>query len=293
MTPPLPGGLYFPAMAVELFIEGVEVAAAVWENRTALRRALTRLWNRLRHGNLQIAVFGAGGVGKSTLGQILTGEASADDLPAGYSESLVLEKYPLEGDLVCSLLVPPGQERRREERSRVDLLGSLAAGKSFGVINVVSYGYHSFAELGFEKHKLYRKGMIPKDFMGVYLPERRREEIRVLDALKPYLLTAHARIWMVTLVTKQDLWWAQRAEVNDYYTSGEYAAHLEDIVRQRGAQNFVHRLVSASLLWNNFKDHDGTVLATTTAGYEQSVRAANLKRALNVIHDLCEQQVQT
>jgi hypothetical protein len=278
-------------MGAEIFVEGVEVAASVWQHRTALRQALTRLWNRLRHGHMCLAAFGLGGVGKTTLGHLLTGDTEADDLSPAYSESLVAERYALEGELVCSLLVPPGQERRLEERPQVELRRRIAAGDAVGVINVVSYGYHSFAEIGFERHKLYQPGMSPEEFLKVYIAARRRDEMRALEALKPYLTAAPSRVWMLTLVTKQDLWWAERREVSEHYSAGEYQAQIDDITRQRGVQNFTHRVVSASLVWNNFRDGEGKVLATTTAGYEQSVRAANLKRSLTTIHDLLEQEV--
>ena len=43
------------------------------EHRSEIRKALTRFWNRVRHGHLKVVVFGLGGVGKSTLGKLLSG----------------------------------------------------------------------------------------------------------------------------------------------------------------------------------------------------------------------------
>lgn len=273
-------------MVAELFVEGMEVAASTWEHRATLRRALMQLWNRLRHGHMSVATFGLGGVGKTTLGHLLTGDTEADKLPPEYRESLTTEQFKVDGDLPCSVIVAPGQKRRQVERPQVELRQRIASGKVAGVINVVAYGYHSFSEIGFERHRLYQPGMTAQDFMAAYLPTQRREEIQALGVLKPFLTHAPARLWMVTLVTKQDLWWAKRHEVNAHYTEGEYHAEIEEIARQLGAKHFTHRLLSASLMWNNLRDGDGKMLATTTAGYEQTTRAANMKRTANAIHEL-------
>ncbi len=133
--------------------------------------------------------------------------------------------------------------------------------------------------------------MTSEAFIAAYADDRRAAEVKALETLKPYLLTAHRGVWMVTVVTKQDLWWNERYATDRHYSTGAYASVIADIERQRGTQNFIHRLVSASLVWTNFRDGEGTLLATTTAGYEQTVRAANLNRTLRAIHDVAEQQV--
>jgi hypothetical protein len=218
-----------------------------------------------------------------------------DDLPRGYEESLKAETFALDGDLSCSLFVAPGQERRESEAPREKLNGILSTGEAVGVINVVAFGYHHFSQLGYKHHKLYQPGMSPEQFMAAYLDDRRRAEVQALDRMKPFLLAARSNVWMVTLVTKQDLWWNDRHAVRAHYEdeNNDYAKSIAEVTRQRHPRYFLHQTVSASLVWNNLRDPEDVVLATTTAGYEQSVRRANLRRALAAIHGIAEQQVKT
>jgi hypothetical protein len=280
---------------MSLFLEVAEVAAeAAWQHRSDLRNKLVRFWNRVRHGHLKVVVFGLGGAGKTTLGKLLSG-VDEDELPRGYEESLQAETFALDGDLSCSLFVAPGQERRESEEPRERLNGVLSTGEGVGVINVVAYGYHHFAQLGYTRHKLYQAGMSPEQFMAAYVVERRDAEIKALERMKPFLVAARPNVWMVTLVTKQDLWWGERHAVEAHYEDEKnaYAGIIAEVTRQRHPRYFLHRTVSASLVWNNLRDPEEVVLATTTAGYEQNVRKANLRRALAAIHGIAEQQVKT
>lgn len=164
-----------------IFVEAGKAAAGkAWEHRTFVRQKLARLWNRIRLGKLGIAIVGAGGVGKSTLGHLLTEKPDADTLPPDYRESLILEKYELPGDLVCTLIVPPGQEHRREESSWTGVARALATDECAGLIHVVAWGHHAFGQLPYTRHKLYESGMSPAQFMEKYLPARRAEEVRLL-----------------------------------------------------------------------------------------------------------------
>jgi GTPase SAR1 family protein len=129
-----------------MFVEpssAISVGLAVLENRKKLWPLLKKMRFLLTHGRLQIAIFGPGGTGKTTLGQILAGNLGPASSPTTYKESIGIESYSLKGDVVCSLLVAPGQ-RRRAEYTWPLLFKSLAQGDSSGVINVVSWGYHSF-----------------------------------------------------------------------------------------------------------------------------------------------------
>src|SRR5205807_662695 len=92
----------------------VSVGLAVLENRKKLWPLIKKLRFWLKHGHMQIAIFGPGGTGKTTLGQILSGNLGPGASSTTYKESLDIENYSLTGDMVCSLLVAPGQHRRAE-----------------------------------------------------------------------------------------------------------------------------------------------------------------------------------
>ena len=83
------------------------------------------------------------------------------------------------------------------------------------------------------------------------------------------MTTMHPKLWMIILVTKQDLWWSERAAIADYYEHGLYNKSIEEITNKRGQVNFPHEYHAASLIMNNFRSGDGEVLAQTTQGYDR------------------------
>lgn len=265
-----------------MWVEIGEAALLLWEKSSALQRALKRLRFYLRRGHLRIAIFGIGGTGKTTLGQFLSGRLKPDLMVSKYQESITMEEYSLGGDVVCTLLVPPGQGRRRPHHWP-ELYRNLARGRAAGIINVVAWGYHSFEGLSYRDLNLYQPGMSIEGFLGTYLAEMRRVELDALKEIAPHLNAAPGRLWMITLITKQDLWWDQRDAVRRHYAEGEYNALIEGIARHRGEDDFRHDYFSASLVLSNFRTDPGEVLAPTVAGYDQAIRLANLNRLFDGI----------
>jgi HD superfamily phosphohydrolase YqeK len=74
---------------------------------------------------------------------------------------------------------------------------------------------------------------------------------------------------MMTLVTKQDLWWQKRHLLKDYYQLGNYSESIQKIQNTLGQANFIHEYISASLLTENFAVANGEILAPVSAGYDQ------------------------
>ena len=198
----------------------IQSGLALYEERKKIAGLFSKIWYLIRNGSINLSVFGAGGTGKTTLGLVLSGDFDPQSSSYIYKESVAVEKYGLQGDFVGKLVVPPGQKAR--EHYWTSLYAALASGKTAGIINVVSWGYHAFQELSYKETEYYNDPMTVGEFMGVYLENRRQRELEIIEDLSHRLKDAPGKIWLVTLVTKQDLWWNNRHEVEEYYTDGPY-----------------------------------------------------------------------
>ncbi len=152
------------------------------------------------------------------------------------------------------------------------------------MILVVAYGHLSFM-LNYKHHKLYDGD---KDaFLERYCAEQRREEIEILRQLAPHMIASRGKLWMITLVTKQDLWWPERKEVIEHYgNGGEYGAEIAKILAKRGGQTFRHELVPASLVISNFATGAGESLKPNAAGYDQPLQVQSLRGVFEAIDAL-------
>jgi hypothetical protein len=266
-------------------IEAIGTGVGVIEISEKLFPTFKRIFNLLKNGELKIAIFGAGGTGKSTLGKLLSGEFELSGLLQTYQESISIEQYKLESNNIGSVIVAPGQKRREDTWD--DLLRTLVGGKIKLIIHVVSWGYHSFGEFSYTQHRLYQSGMTLEEFLREYAAVCRNRELDVLRRIEPHLSIADQRKTIViTLVTKQDLWWNNRLEVNKHYVEGTYEQLIRNIRNKRGANNFIHEYRSTSLVMENFLSGDNELLIPTTQGYDQRLKVANFRYFLNAIESL-------
>jgi len=275
-------------MEVNYFVETIEAigtGVGVIEISEKLFPTFKRIFNLLKNGELKIAIFGAGGTGKSTLGKLLSGEFELSGLLQTYQESISIEQYKLESNKIGSVIVAPGQKRREDTWD--DLLRTLVGGKIKLIIHVVSWGYHSFGEFSYTQHRLYQSGMTLEEFLREYAAVCRNRELDVLRRIEPHLSIADQRKTIViTLVSKQDLWWNNRLEVNKHYVEGAYEQLIQNIRNKRGANNFIHEYRSTSLVMENFLSGDNELLIPTTQGYDQRLKVANFRYFLNAIESL-------
>ncbi len=108
-------------------LEAVSTGISAIELSEKLFPTLKRIFNVLKNGELKIAIFGAGGTGKTTLGKLLSGEFESSGLFQPYQESITTEQYRLDSNVVGSVIVAPGQKRREDTWD--DLLRSVSTGK--------------------------------------------------------------------------------------------------------------------------------------------------------------------
>ena len=242
-------------------------------------------YEKIVKGELSIFAFGLGGAGKTTLGKVLSGKLNLGEVPSSYKLSLTTEKYPVSGRTFATLYVPPGQKGDKQRVYIPEIVQKMSAARRYLVINIVCYGYHSVAQLELNQNEIYRPGMTKDAFMKAFLPEMRSEEIVAFKKLLPHFEAAPGRLRLITLVTKQDLWWDNRKRVEEHYMNGEYGNLVSGLARYRGT-HFDHSFVSCALNVLNFSTRDGQVLSKTTAGYDSTLWIANYNLVIEAIRSL-------
>jgi hypothetical protein len=272
-----------------MFIESIEIASTavgsieLWDR---LAPTFAKFFRLIRAGKLRIVIFGAGGTGKSTLGKLLSGDSDPLSLLSSYQESIGVEALPLSANRFGQVIIAPGQERR-QENTWPDLLREVSTGTCQMIIHVVAYGYHSFEEFKYSEHRLFREGMTSDDFIAGYVHVQRERELNVLKELVPHLSIRSSRnTILITLITKQDLWWNSRQSVKSFYTTGSYEDQIQMLRNRVGAANLRHECLSVSLVMENFLSGSGELLAPVTQGYDERLKLANLRYFLSTIEVL-------
>lgn len=267
-----------------MFIEPhliVSAGVSLYEHRKTLSEAFRRLGYRLRHGRLELVTFGAGGVGKSTFGRFVANPNDRAIREAKYKDSIGMEQFGVPGPISARLIVPPGQERRRKQDWPRLFTIMEREKKAFGVINVVAYGYHSLDQEIAEDVIAHNAAPTPRNLQS-FVKKNRLSEVEALKQIVPHLKNARELAWMITLVTKQDLWWNERGTVEDHYTKGSYSTLIKEVATHRGA-NFKHEFLSASIVINNFATIDGKIVAPTNAGYDQVLQMAHQEKLIETL----------
>jgi energy-coupling factor transporter ATP-binding protein EcfA2 len=268
-----------------LFVEAEvaqEAGRLLWQNRRKIVTVLRSVRAKILGPTSTVLVFGASGVGKTTFGRFLSG-IRPEDLARPYAESRVVETYPLRDDPLCHIIVNPGQPAR-EERWK-PALRRITRGGKLGIVSLVSWGYHSFGDLSYNEMDQYQQGMTTSEFVIAYSEDRRQREVEILKSVATRLKDADHPVWMLTLVAKQDLWWADRRAVREHYEQGEYAAVIANISETLGGERFQHEYVSTSFVIQNLLTDQRELLVPTSAGYDQQLQYSNTLRVVEALND--------
>ena len=269
-----------------------QVVRWAWENRAEIEKKLAKLWSwyhkELETGDGRgpsILVIGAGGVGKTTLGNLLAGQFDLlTPPPEEYRESLNVETVALDSG-EAEVAVLPGQDHRRGA-TWAELLGRLSAGEFRGVVLVSAFGYHSLGDISYKNHPFYERDK--QGFLETYLANRRAEELSILRRMTTHAPASGRRLWFLSLIVKQDLWSGAEGQVKDFYEQGEYGAAVRSMSAALGEQNFRHEYAYASLVISNFKTGWGELLAKNAAGFDHHRYARSLRSLIETLDSLRE-----
>lgn len=164
-----------------------------------------------------VLILGSTGCGKSNFVdslQVLVPKA-IDSLKR--SQWALTERVRL-GDSLFDFTDTPGQEAHRSRR--LTAVTEATRHERFGVINLTSWGYHEYATG--RKEALLVDGTPNPAWLNAH----RTIEISAAAEWAP-LLTARPD-FVITLVSKADLWWSQRDEALKHYESGRYFEVVKD-----------------------------------------------------------------
>jgi hypothetical protein len=263
----------------------------VWSNWDTIKRRLEPVFRLFRRSgdvplNVRpILIIGPGGVGKSTLAKLHAGQL--DWLlgePWKYEQSFAIQETKLHGSDNIEVIVAPGQSLQRN--LQWDGLGTEIAQSYYqGVIVVSAYGYHS--RIGrYQDHALYQNNK--ETFRANYLVSCRNTEIESLKILKQSILTNTKKCWLLSVIAKEDLWYSEKKQVEEWYLTDRYGSLIQSLMGQNGTRRLRVETVAVSLLIHNFRAENGEIVAKNVAGYDQRLQIDSIQRLLELIAGLVE-----
>ncbi|MGV0047287.1 GTPase domain-containing protein [Mycobacterium colombiense] len=199
-----------PTIAIE---GGLEVIR--W---TARRGIFKKGFDKLRP-KYHVVVVGTSGAGKTNFLDSLM-EPSARAIPRenrtkfSVSRTLILPKQ----SKPFVFYDTPGDRALLQERLRT-FQKLWHSRRPYGVINVVAYGYNEL--IAVPASQAISQGLPDPQ----YLNRQRELEIDALSEWAPQVAASQFD-YVITLVTKADLWFSDRIKVKNYYEHGEYADAL-------------------------------------------------------------------
>lgn len=255
-----------------------------------IARGLTAAWNRVSAffnsptAPGKVLIVGPGGVGKSTLGWFLSGCQGTVDI-GQYAESISKEVFSSTTERKTEFVVLPGQ-KKRIEATFGQIVEDLKSGEFRGVILVLAYGHHALGEISYRNHRLYDKDAPFESFVQRYLEACRNEEEMLFEQVCDAIQKCTTPIWLMIVVTKQDLWWNDHDVVHKHYSAGPYRDIRKKCIGSKEDHAFHFETAFLSLLHRNLMTGRNETLKQTVAGYDQPQQDASFKRFFQVLEGL-------
>lgn len=182
--------------------------------------------------------------------------------------------------------VPPGQDIYHQ-RNWGQLFNSLQDSSRAIVINLVCWGFHSLEKDEVPRVPEFVAGVTPQA-KELFLQNKRQLELTTSQKIiQPFSNFQHP-LHMITLVTKQDLWWKDRHVVQTFYENGEYSRQIQSIYLAKGQANFTHHFSSVSFGQINFNTADRQQLFETSAGYDNAALTANFSNFIELLKQIAK-----
>ena len=224
----------------ELLIKPAAAVAAAGASKALEKigksKGFDRLLNVFRKKH-RILVLGATGAGKSNFLHSLAESAPATIDAMNRTEFAQKHSLKISQNLFV-FVDTPGQAKHKPRR--IQAIREAMSANISGIVNVVAYGYHEARAS--KKDALTEDGQVRQEFLAA----RRNEEIAQWHEWTPLLGDRETGGWLITLVTKADLWWDRREEVLAHYEAGTYFAALGD------AQSLSPSVVEYSSVFHRF-----------------------------------------
>jgi len=253
-----------------------------WDNRGKIRKAVDTV-RRWFLGKSRILILGAGGTGKSTFAKTISGGFDwLHDSPWDYDQSLVSERLTLQHHRTVEVLILPGQKQRRA-REWPKVASAIAAGKYAGVIYFSTFGYHTPAEASL---KMLTGEKTKEAALERYLARTRQDELDVFKTVADPVRLSPKRLWLLSVVAKQDLWADEDDAVQAHYRAGEYGAVVDRLTAEKAAGTFAHEFAFCSLVIANMVEHTGAVVKKTAAGYDYQRQIRSVRHLVELLDGL-------
>lgn len=219
-------------------LAAIQAAAKLW--RIAEDEKLVKRVHNFFRKKETIVVLGSTGSGKTNLLDSLGVAAALVEPVSSITRTETAKKRSIVVDERPFVIIDtPGQKAHIAQRQEV--YREALAKPPVRIINVVSYGYHEYATGS--------SGATNKDGSAsvTWLKRHRQNELDAMKEWLPLLGNSTSTSWILTAVTKSDLWWNKRDEVLKYYTDGPYAAALRE-----SDANIQHSVLPYSSVFHRF-----------------------------------------
>ncbi len=249
----------------------VASGAADWaKNAKDVVSALSGIREYFRRAAPKVLILGPGGVGKTTLAQLLVDEPTAG---GHYEESLGTETHENTKIFAGAITVLPGQRHRRDS-VWTPHLRDITNGKYDGVIIVGSYGYHAVS--------IDVRQLLGDDLASLedFFDKQRKDELSVVELITTAVTNRIKPIWCLVLVTKEDLWYSRRDDVRQWLDSTAFKRLRKAVSSITGSR---YETCLTCLEISNIATERGDVLASHDVAYDERSRTKAAGRMADMI----------